>query len=331
MSSYTNRSIQLLHETLVWDNHLCLPMDLEKNLIALNGLEQVRNSGVDVVSINIGYANYDAEHQFTLIHQMRNWIQQNQDRFALPDSVNEIKNAKSMGKLSIVFDIEGAQVIESNLDRIARFYELGVRWMLLVYNKNSLVGGGCHDNDLGITALGRDVVKKMAEVGMAVCCSHAGYRTARDVLEINPNPTLFSHSNPYALVKHPRNIPDDLIKACAENGGVIGISGVNVFLGNPTAKPENMAVHIDYVAQLVGVEHVGFSLDYFIGSNSLKSELASMPDYFPEGNDYENIQILSPKYLASLTNELFVRGYNSIDIENILGGNFLRIAEHVWR
>jgi Membrane dipeptidase (Peptidase family M19) len=85
---------------------------------------------------------------------------------------------------------------------------------LVAYNSNNLAGGGCQD----------------ADCGMIVCCSHAGYRTAREVIDCSANPVIFSHSNPRALRDHARNIPDDLMRSCAARGWVIGINGIDLFL-----------------------------------------------------------------------------------------------------
>ena len=103
--------------------------------------------------------------------------------------------------------------------------------MLLAYNLNNLAGGGCQDDDDGMTAFGHDVVREMERVGMVVCCSHTGYRTARDVLKMATKPVVFSHSNAHDIVAHPRNLPDDLVRECAQTGGVVGVNGIGLFLG----------------------------------------------------------------------------------------------------
>ena len=125
--------------------------------------------------------------------------------------------------------------------------------MLLVYNRRNLAGSGCHDpEDEGLTDLGRAILAEMDRVGMVKCCSHTGYRTAREILDSTDRPVIFSHSNPRALRDHPRNIPDDLIRACAATGGVVGINGVGLFLGTGPPTAEVIVRNIDYVAQLVG-------------------------------------------------------------------------------
>ncbi len=322
---------RLLKETLVWDNHLCLPMDPELNAAVLPQLENIHRAGVDVVSVNIGFGALGCRHHLMLLAQMRRWLRSRRDKFVLPQKVSDIIAAKDAHKLAIIFDIEGGHVVENNLSMVSMFYDLGVRWMLVAYNRNNALGGGCHDHDEGLTPLGRDIIMEMADVGMVACCSHTGYRTAREVMEINPKPTIFSHSNVRSLVDHPRNIPDDLIRLCAQRGGAVGINGVNIFLGGDDPSPRRLAEHIDYVVQLVGIDHVGVSLDYSPGDGDLQGELSSMPDYFPGGYGYEAIKIMSPYRLTELTSVLLGMGYSSDDVRQILGGNFFRIALEVWR
>ena len=101
---------------------------------------------------------------------------------------------------------------------------------LVAYNSNNLAGGGCQDDDCGLTSFGRRIIDEMADCGMIVCCSHAGYRTAREVIDCSANPVIFSHSNPRALRDHARKIPDALMRSCAARGWVIGINGIDLFL-----------------------------------------------------------------------------------------------------
>src|SRR5690606_36645690 len=127
---------------------------------------------------------------------------------------------------------------------VSLYYELGVSWMLIAYNRNNAAGSGCQDEDRGLTDFGRMVIDEMTRVGMIVCCSHTGYRTAREVIDYSKNPVIFSHSNPRALRDHPRNIPDELMKACAARGGVVGINGIGLFLGENDNSTEAIVRHI---------------------------------------------------------------------------------------
>ncbi len=301
------------------------------NLRELQQLHRVHAAGIDVVSINTGFGPIEWTEQIRLLAQMRRYLLRNPDRFSVALSVDDLKTAKRDGKLAVVFDIESAQIAESQLDLIQLAYDLGVRWMLIAYNRNNSIGGGCHDRDTGLTDLGRRVVEEMNRVGMVVCCSHTGYRTARDVMEHGGQPVVFSHSNPRSLHDHPRNIPDRLIRECANTGGVIGLTGVNIFLGDGPATPQRLAEHVDYVADLVGIDHVGLSSDYAPSHGTLSMELGSMESYFPGGYGYDRLDILPPARFFEVADALTSRGYSEDDIAKVLGGNFLRIAEKVWR
>src|SRR3546814_14221284 len=114
--------------------------------------------------------------------------------------------------------------------------------MLLAYNRNHRRGGGCQDEDIGLTAQGRRVLDEMKRVGMVLCCTHTGERTVREATEYMEQPVIFSHSNPRVIHDHPRNITDEQIRACAATGGVINISGIGIFLGNNDNRSEERRV-----------------------------------------------------------------------------------------
>ena len=238
---------ELHADAIVWDNHGCLPLEADDRF--LPQLERYRNAGVSFVSLNVGDADVPYDQVMAVLAFFRNWIAARPEDYILVRRADDVLTAKREGKLAIAFDIEGMISVQDDLPRIAGFYDLGVRWMLMAYNKNNKAGGGCQDEDAGLTALGAQICDEMDRVGMVKCLSHTGYRTARDVFERTKLPAIFSHSNARALRDHPRNIPDDLITACAATGGVIGINGIGIFLGDNDNRIETMIRHIDYVAK----------------------------------------------------------------------------------
>src|SRR5690606_23584307 len=137
------------------------------------------------------------------------------DQFVLIETVEDIERARATGRLAIGFDIEGANGIGDQASLISLYYDLGVRWMLMAYNRNNRVGGGCQDDDQGLTAFGREVLDGMALVGLRACGTHTGYRPSSEVMGYSANPVIYSHSNPRAVHDLPRNVPDDLLKRCA--------------------------------------------------------------------------------------------------------------------
>ena len=326
------RAQQLHAEALVWDNHGCLPQDLARLPRFVGQLARYRDAGVDFVSINIGDAQSPLDNYVKVAAFVRHWIAAHPGDYVLALRPGDIEQAKREGKLAIAFDIEGGFAVQHQISLLSLFYDLGVRWMLLAYNRNNALGGGCHDEDAGLTAKGREFIDEMTRIGLVPCCSHTGYRTAMDILERAGAPVIFSHSNPRALCDHPRNIPDELIRACAATGGVIGINGISLFLGATSPTADDMVRHIDYVTQLVGPEHVGLGLDYAFDDAELTAALAAGAAVWPAQLGYgAGLRIVEPEQIPRLTEGLLALGYRDKDVRAILGENFLRVARQSWR
>ncbi len=324
------QAARLHSEALVWDNHGCMP--IETNDKFLPELQRWAAAGVNVACVNVGYGEIPWQQHVLTLAFMRRWLIKHTDDYALVTSVDDIHQAKADGKLAVAFDIEGGAAIEHEISLIQMFYDLGVRWMLMAYNLNNKLGGGCHDIDTGLTDFGREVLDEMAKVGMVACCSHTGYRTTRDVFNYSTNPVLLSHSNPKVLKDHPRNVPDELILACARTGGVVGITGIGLFLADDDPSVSNLVRHIDYVVQLVGSDHVGIGLDFVFDPSELDTDVATQSETFPPGFGYGgSIKIASPECLPRITEGLLGLGYAEYDVLKILGKNLLRVAENVWK
>jgi membrane dipeptidase len=320
----------LVRESIVWDNHGCMPLRPHDERF-LPQLERYRESGMTVVSLNVGFGpDGIAEHVRMLAH-FRRWLDERADRYLLVERVADVRRAKETGRLGVFFDIEGANAIDDQISLIKLYYDLGVRWMLMAYNKNNRVGGGCMDEDGGLTAFGEEVIGEMSRVGMIACCTHTGERTALDVIERSANPVIFSHSNPRALWDHPRNITDRVILACAKRGGVIGINGVGAFLGPNDARSETIARHIDYVARLAGIDHVALGLDYVFDMQELLEYFRAKPDLFGADSALASPAFVQPEQVSEIVDCLIAKGYAGADIRRILGDNLVRVASLVWR
>jgi membrane dipeptidase len=166
---------------------------------------------------------------------------------------------------------------------------------------------------------------------MVVCCSHTGYRTAMEVMEQATKPVIFSHSNPSGVWSHKRNIRDELIRACAQTGGVIGVNGIGFFLDANEARTDSIVSHIDYVAQLVGPEHVGLGLDYVFDRRELEDFVKTNPAIFPADEGYASgVQFVEPERIPEIVGALKSLGYKDKDLNMILGGNHMRVAKSVW-
>ena len=211
-----------------WDAHSCLPL---LSGIDMSVLRRHKKAGFDFVSINVGMDMNPIEQVMKTIAWFRHWLGQHPDEFQLADTLADVKAAKTAGKLAVAFDLEGSRMLLEDVAMVEVYRDLGVRQAHLIYNRNNTVGGGCHDEDIGLTAYGRDVVRAINRAGIMMDCSHNGERTSLDIMETSEKPVIFSHANARALIDHQRNITDRQIDACAATGGVIGINGIRLFLG----------------------------------------------------------------------------------------------------
>lgn len=316
---------------IVWDNHACLPFSGTERW--LPQLERYRTVGADAVTINIGDSQVPLETLIRMAGAIREYVAQHPDRYLLGLGTADIRRAKALGRLAVCLDIEGVYALGGRLELVEHFYQLGVRWMLLVYNRRNLAGGGCHDpDDQGLTAHGRAILAEMDRVGMLTCCSHTGYRTARDILDATDGPVIFSHSNPRALHDHPRNIPDELIRACAATGGVVGINGIGLFLGERRPDASHVVRAIDHVVQLVGAEHAAIGLDYLFHAGEWQEPGRANADLWPPEWGYgSGMGTVPPEAIPEIAAGLERLGYPAAAVHGIMGENLMRVAEAVWK
>ena len=175
--------------------------------VFLPELARYHRAGTDVVSLNVGFDAVPWENTVRMSAHFRHWVRRHAADYKLIETVADVVQAKAEGKLGITFDIEGGCSLTEQLSMVELYYDLGVRWMLFAYNLNNALGGGCQDDDQGLTTFGRQVLDEMARVGMVACCTHTGFRTTMDVMQYSTNPVIFSHSNPLGVWKHKREYP----------------------------------------------------------------------------------------------------------------------------
>ena len=322
---------QLIDAVPVWDHHACLPLR-PNDPAFLPQLARHKAAGFDAITVNIGFGEQGPEEHLRMIAALRHWLMARPEEYLLLLEADDVERARSTGRLAVGFDIEGANAVGDQLSLIQLYYDLGVRWMLMAYNTSNRAGGGCQDQDGGLTNFGRAMVAEMERVGMLLCLSHTGHRTVREVLAMATQPLIFSHSNCAALHPHPRNIPDELIRACAATGGVVGINGVGIFLGKNDISSDTYARHVDHVVQLVGPAHVSIALDYVFDMRELEEHLEKMKGTFPPGLGYEmGARFVPPEQLEEIVVTLQGWGYSDADLTALLGGNLLRLAKQVWK
>ena len=221
---------------------------------------------------------------------------------------------------------------------VKAFYQLGLRCAQLTYNSQNALGSGSTDRvDGGVSDFGAEIIKAMNEVGMLVDVSHCGDRTTLDAIELSPKPIAITHSNCRALNNHPRLKTDEAIQKLAAKGGVMGITGVRMFVRDrePTTI-EHLVDHIDHVVKLVGIEHVGIGSDSDLNGyddmppDQLKELRASYKASYAFRDKIDTDGYDHPQKIFDLTEALIRRGYSDDNISAVLGGNFRRLLGATW-
>jgi membrane dipeptidase len=322
-----------MRRATIWDQHASLPLRPEAWSVRL--LDLYSNSGVSFVSVNVGMDSTPPPDVIKILSAFRSGILGQPERYALVATASDVTLAKRAGRLGVAFDLEGTEPLNGSVEMVETYYDLGVRAMLMAYNKRNRAGGGCHDDeDTGLTDFGKAVVREMNRVGMLVDATHCSRKTTFDLFEFSTSPVIFSHSVPSGVKRHPRNIDDAQMRGCAATGGVIGINGVGLFLGSNDASTKSIVRSIDYAVQLVGFEHVGLGLDYVFDREELNMFLETEASTYPEGYGYRAsgpLEFVSPSQLSEVVEALQGLGYRDDAIDGVLGGNFARVANHVWR
>jgi len=318
-------------DALVWD--MTLPIltpghpERKKDLF-----ERFARSGFDFATITLAIDPMGFGAAAQQVAEHRRFVRERAETCALVESVEEVLGAREAGKLSVGFHFQGTAPFEDNLDWVDLSYKLGVRHALMAYNEKNRVGCGCHvAKDTGLTDFGRELIREMNRVGMIVDCAHTGYRTTMETIEASESPVIISHTNARVLCDHPRCVWDDQIQACAAKGGVLGMTGLSGFLGGGGATPERIVDHIDHLANLVGIQHVGLGLDYVYDLESFQAFVARMPDKYPPGSGYTDMRQMEPEEAPRITEELLHRGYRESEIRGVLGENWLGVCREIWK
>lgn len=314
--------------TLLWDQHTCLPL---RDGTAVAPLARYQRRGGAVLSVNAGYSPQRFADTMGLLRHFRSAIDAHPG-LAVAAGLADVEAITGAGGIAVVFDLEDSNPLDDDLDNLAVLVEHGVRTLLPTYNHANRAGHGCLDaNDGGLTTWGRAIVAEMNAVGMVPDGSHCSARTGLDLCDVSTTPVIYSHSCMAAIWGHPRNITDDQARACAATGGVVGITGVGIFLGPNTPTLEAMTHHLEYAVELVGIEHVGVSTDYSFDPTELTDELAANPQLFDDSyTRWGPIQWMAPETWLRLGGHLSSRGWTNADVGAVLGGNFHRVARQTW-
>ena len=332
--SIVDKAKQLHERALVWDQTFPASLDCGTWPDHHRALERMRASGYDVVSMTIGVDPDNTLDSVQRISMWRKYLAENTDRYVLMLNADDAEAAKKAGKLAVGMHFQGTTPFARDIGLVEVFYALGIRHALMAYNQKNNVGDGCHERtDGGLSRFGMDLVREMERVGMVVDCTHTGSKTSLDVFEMATKPVIYSHSNSAVLWDHQRNISDDLARACAKTGGVVGINGIGVFLGENDDSTEALFRHVDHFVQLLGSRHVAIGLDSVSDTKILTATVHSRKAMYPAGQNYEEdeFKVVKPEQIPELT-ELMVRAnYSDEDVMNVLGENWMRIAREVWK
>ena len=314
-------------------------------------MEAWETSGVTCVFQNAGQSSQNPletirwlAHFTYVADMMRGFLK----RAVLPD---DIIQAKKDGEHCMYFSANGVPLsqqwlsVEEELRYIRIFFQLGARMMHLTYNRRNMIGDGCaEDANAGLSDFGRAVVREMNRVGVIVDVAHSGWQTSREAAQVSERPMVASHSACAALSDHMRCEPDNVIRAIADTGGYIGICGVAPILGL-SRDISALLDHVDHVAKKFGVEHVAIGLDVAYNmSRHGEKEAEFVPrrrrpgvwhSFWPAhrrkrkpGAGKEKPPSLAWTNWPMFTIGLVQRGYSDQDIQRIIGGNVLRVAQN---
>ena len=340
--AYSRRAVDLVASSLVIDMLAPLKITLDENYVAHRLTEaeaaEFRASGITGFHNAFGLGGPDAKAQaLEYLAAWQGFAGRNSHVFTLVDTAADLDRAKADGKCAVIMGIQNAEHFESVAD-VALFRRLGLRCAQLTYNSQNRIGSGSTDRvDGGVSDYGAAIIAEMEKQKMLVDVSHCGDRTTLDAIGIAKGPIAITHSNARALVDHPRVKTDEAIKALAAKGGVIGITGVRMFVraSDPT-NVGHMADHIDHVAKLVGIDHVGIGSDADLhGYDDMKpEEYAVLKSAYKDSYAFrDKIDIDGfdhPLKTFDLVEELIRRNYSNDNIRAVLGGNFRRLLAQVW-
>jgi len=305
-------------------------------------LQWYREGGVTALAPTVG----GWEGARTTLDRIASWRHLLSERkdLSLVQRAKDIEIARQRGLLGIYLHLQGADPIENNLNLIDVYKALGVGVVQLTYNVRNRVGDGCEERtDTGLSRFGIQLIERLNHAQIIVDCSHTGYRTSLEAVECSSAPVILSHSNAATVHSSARNVPDDLIRAIAKSGGVIGVAGFPAMIaGTTTPSLDQFIAHIDAIASLVGIDHVGLGIDYYWGQAGVASDEAATASYeaavragrwssaYPPPPHNYPAGINTPKTLRNLTRRLLERGYSGADVQKILGENWLRVMRSVW-
>ena len=284
----------------------------------------------------------------TSIGHIHNYADREDSGFVVARTVEDIVNAKKENKKALIITFQDPHAVENSLAKLRALYEMGLRVMQMTYNNTNYIGTGCSESiDGGLTDFGKTLLKKMNEIGIVADVSHCGHKTTMDVLKSSDKPIVISHSCPLHMTENVRNKTDEELRLLKENGGVIGLSpwGPLCWKNDPKGRPTltDYVDHIDYVVNLIGIDHIGYGSDNTPDDTKDEAGLYTQSTlYSPVVGAYNAATGISPstRYpigiegvwnIENVFIEMRRRGYTEEDIYKYAGGNFMRVLRENWK
>jgi membrane dipeptidase len=258
------------------------------------------------------------------------------------ETLDDLRRAKENGQIAFIASLEAATAIENEVDRLDILYGLGIRSSGIAYSEANTLGSGLRETrDGGLTEFGRQAVRRMNKLGIAIDVSHSGDQTSLDTIEVSEKPIFITHAGARALWNTKRMKPDEVLKAMAAKGGVIGIEAAphtTLTKKHPRHSIEGFMEHFEYCADLIGIDHVAFGPDTLFGDH------VGLHHYFAKHlsigaargqMQFEEVEFVDgienpAEALPNITRWLVKHDYSDGDIAKVIGGNVMRVLEEVW-
>lgn len=324
---------------------------IHKQALVIDGLDgsvpseshfrRMKQGGITAANITVVHPWLNFRQTVEGIRDLDLLIDQHSDLVVRILVVDDITAAKSSGRVGIIYGLQNALPIEGDIRLAKVFYDLGIRIIQLAYSTANLIADGCMEpRNGGLTVFGRALVGELNRLGILIDLSHVGERATLDIIAASAAPAAVTHSCAKALIDHPRNKSDEVIRTLVARGGVMGIAVYPDFLCDyahgelPTL--EHYLNHIDYVANLVGIDHVGLGTDFMEGLAPNYSVTPTwggsktQADATPRAVWPLPLAVSDASRLSDVTEGLLARGYSEDAIRNVLGGNWLGLLRQVW-
>jgi microsomal dipeptidase-like Zn-dependent dipeptidase len=294
---------------------------------------EMRQGGLDAVHVTVSY-HEDFRETVERIIDWNRRLERFSDILMPGRTADDIVAAQRSGRTAVFYGFQNASPIEDDIGLIEILHDLGGRFMQLTYNNQSLLAAGCYEReDAGITRMGREVIAEMNRVGMVIDMSHSAERSTLEAIELSGRPICISHANPSAWHPVARNKSDDVLKALAETGGMLGFSLYPLHLrGGSDCTLEEFTAMVARTADLIGVDRIGMGSD--LGQGHDDGIIAWMRNGRWTKTGVETPGLGEPKMPPPLgwfrsnadwpgiAKGLANRGFNAEEVGKIMGGNW---------